>query len=137
MLAGAALLLGIASVFGFAPFGAWAVSLLALAGLFVLWQRAATPRAAAWLGYAYGIGLFGAGTSWTYVALSTFGGRSHSGRDRHRRLLRVPRAVSGAGGLDCRAARAGGSPTRLATPRAPGRSLSGCTAQGIWLPWFV
>jgi apolipoprotein N-acyltransferase len=74
MLAGAALLLGIASVFGFAPFGAWAVSLLALAGLFALWQRAATPRAAAWLGYAYGIGLFGAGTSWTYVALSTFGG---------------------------------------------------------------
>jgi apolipoprotein N-acyltransferase len=74
MLAGAALLLGIASVFGFAPFGAWAVSLLALAGLFALWQRAATPHAAAWLGYAYGIGLFGAGTSWTYVALSTFGG---------------------------------------------------------------
>ena len=34
---GAALLLGIASVFGFAPFGAWAVSLLALAGLFALW----------------------------------------------------------------------------------------------------
>ena len=71
---GAALLLGIASVFGFAPFGAWAVSLLTLAGLFALWQRAATPYAAAWLGYAYGIGLFGAGTSWTYVALSTFGG---------------------------------------------------------------
>ncbi|HEX3630900.1 MAG TPA: apolipoprotein N-acyltransferase [Casimicrobiaceae bacterium] len=71
---GAALLLGIVSVFGFAPFGAWAVSLLALAGLFVLWQRAATAHAAAWIGYAYGIGLFGAGTSWTYVALSTFGG---------------------------------------------------------------
>src|SRR6476660_4710227 len=71
---GAALLLGIASVFGFAPFGAWAVSLLTLAGLFALWQRADTPHAAAWLGYAYGIGLFGAGTSWTYVALSTFGG---------------------------------------------------------------
>ena len=74
MRAGAALLLGIASVFGFAPFGAWAVSLLALAGLFALWQRAGTPHAAAWIGYAYGIGLFGAGTSWTYVALSTFGG---------------------------------------------------------------
>jgi apolipoprotein N-acyltransferase len=70
----AALLLGVASVFGFAPFGAWPVSLLALAGLFALWQRAATPHAAAWLGYAYGIGMFGAGTSWTYVALSTFGG---------------------------------------------------------------
>ena len=71
---GAALLLGIASVFGFAPFGAWAVSLLTLAGLFALWQRAETTRAAAWIGFAYGIGLFAAGTSWTYVALSTFGG---------------------------------------------------------------
>jgi apolipoprotein N-acyltransferase len=71
---GVALLLGIASVFGFAPFGAWGVSLLALAGLFALWQRAATPRAAARLGYAFGIGLFGAGTSWTYIALSAFGG---------------------------------------------------------------
>ena len=71
---GAALLLGIASVFGFAPFGAWAVSLLTLAGLLALWQRAETTRAAAWVGFAYGIGLFGAGTSWTYVALSTFGG---------------------------------------------------------------
>ncbi|HEY2864306.1 MAG TPA: apolipoprotein N-acyltransferase [Casimicrobiaceae bacterium] len=71
---GAALLLGIASVFGFAPFGAWGVSLLTLSGLFALWQRAATPRAAAWLGYAYGIGMFGAGASWTYVALSSFGG---------------------------------------------------------------
>ncbi|MEP6997460.1 MAG: apolipoprotein N-acyltransferase [Betaproteobacteria bacterium] len=70
----AALLLGIACVFGFAPFGAWGVSLLALAALFALWHRAATPSAAAWLGYAFGIGLFGAGTSWTYVALSTFGG---------------------------------------------------------------
>lgn len=74
MRSGAALLLGIASVFGFAPFGAWGVSLLALAGLFALWQQAATARAAAGLGYAFGLGLFGAGTSWTYVALSTFGG---------------------------------------------------------------
>ena len=70
----AALLLGIASVFGFAPFGAWGVSVLSLAGLFWLWQRAATPRQAAWIGYAYGIGLFGAGASWTYIALHTFGG---------------------------------------------------------------
>ena len=74
MLSGAALLLGIASVFGYAPFGVWGVSLLALAGLFALWQRAATPRAAARLGYLFGLGVFGGGTSWTYVALSSFGG---------------------------------------------------------------
>ncbi|HKW81459.1 MAG TPA: apolipoprotein N-acyltransferase [Casimicrobiaceae bacterium] len=70
----AALLLGIVSVFGFAPFGAWGVSILALSGLFWLWQRASTPWQAARLGYAYGIGLFGAGASWTYIALHTFGG---------------------------------------------------------------
>ncbi|MGH8850529.1 MAG: apolipoprotein N-acyltransferase [Casimicrobiaceae bacterium] len=71
---GTALLLGIASVFGFAPFDAWGVPILTLAALFALWQRAASPRAAAWLGYAFGLGLFGAGTSWTYVALSIYGG---------------------------------------------------------------
>ena len=62
------------SVFGFAPFGAWGVSLVALAALFALWQRAATPRAAARLGFASALGLFGAGASWVYVALNAFGG---------------------------------------------------------------
>ena len=70
---GAALLLGAATVFGFAPFGLSALPVLTLAGLFWLWQRA-TPRAAASFGFAFGIGLFGAGASWVYVALSLFGG---------------------------------------------------------------
>ncbi len=69
----AALLLGIATVFGFAPFGATALPVLTLAGLFVLWQGAPSPRRAAALGFAFGIGLFGAGVSWVYIALSTFG----------------------------------------------------------------
>jgi apolipoprotein N-acyltransferase len=69
----AALFLGIVSVFGFAPFGASALPVLTLAGLFVLWQNAASPRHAAVLGFAFGVGLFGAGVSWVYVALSTFG----------------------------------------------------------------
>ena len=34
----------------------------------------ATPRAAARTGLAFGIGLFGAGASWVYIALETFGG---------------------------------------------------------------
>lgn len=121
MRAVAALLLGIASVFGFAPFGAWAVSLLALAGLFALWQRAATPRAAAWLGYAYGIGLFGAGTSWTYVALSTFGG-----------MIPILAAIGTAGFclyLALFPALAGWTAARLAPPGSPARLA---IAAGAW-----
>jgi len=70
----AALLLGAATVFSFAPFGLSALPALTLAGLFALWQRAATPRRAFALGFAFGVGLFSAGVSWVYVALSTFGG---------------------------------------------------------------
>jgi apolipoprotein N-acyltransferase len=69
----AALLLGIVTVFGFAPFGLSALPVLTLAGLFALWRRAATPRFAAALGFVFGVGFFGAGVSWVYVAISTFG----------------------------------------------------------------
>src|SRR5450432_3904865 len=70
----AALLLGTATVFSFAPFGASALPALTLAGLFALWQHAGSPRRAVALGFAFGFGLFAAGVSWVYVALSTFGG---------------------------------------------------------------
>jgi apolipoprotein N-acyltransferase len=70
----AALLLGIATVFSFAPFGASALPVLTLAGLFALWQGAASPRRAFVLGFAFGLGLFGAGVSWVSVALGGFGG---------------------------------------------------------------
>lgn len=61
-------------MFGFAPFGAALLPVATLAILFVLWRDAATPRRAASLGFAFGLGLFGAGVSWIYVALQTFGG---------------------------------------------------------------
>ena len=70
----AALLLGVATVFSFAPFGASFLPVLTLAGLFALWQRAGSARRAGTLGFAFGLGLFAAGVSWVYVALSTFGG---------------------------------------------------------------
>jgi apolipoprotein N-acyltransferase len=69
-----ALAAGAAAVFAFAPFGFSPVSVAALATLFWLWQHAATPRDGAWVGFAFGFGLFGAGVSWVYVALETFGG---------------------------------------------------------------
>src|SRR5437660_2170713 len=43
------LVLGAATVFGFAPFGFSALPVLTLSGLFALWRRAASPRTAAWL----------------------------------------------------------------------------------------
>ncbi|TMG83719.1 MAG: apolipoprotein N-acyltransferase [Betaproteobacteria bacterium] len=70
----ASLLLGVATVAGFAPFGFSALPVLTLAALFALWRDAATPRAAAWIGFAFGAGLFGTGASWVYVALARFGG---------------------------------------------------------------
>jgi apolipoprotein N-acyltransferase len=138
MLAGAALLLGIASVFGFAPFGAWAVSLLTLAGLFALWQRAATPHAAAWLGYAYGIGLFGAGTSWTYVALSTFGGMipilAAIGTASFCLYLALFPAL--AGWIAARLAPVG-SPARLAIAAGAWTVAEWLHSPGIRLPWLA
>ena len=69
-----ALVAGAASVFAFAPFGVAGLAIAALAVLLGLWQRAARARDAARLGFAFGAGMFGAGVSWIYVALETFGG---------------------------------------------------------------
>ncbi len=70
----AAATLGGISVFGFAPFGLAPLPLLTLALLFLFWLRAPSPRAAAALGFAFGLGWFLCGTSWVYVSLHTFGG---------------------------------------------------------------
>ncbi|HET9580209.1 MAG TPA: apolipoprotein N-acyltransferase [Usitatibacter sp.] len=65
---------GAACVFGFAPFYAWPVPIVALALVFHLWSRSATPRDAALCGFAFGLGYFLAGVSWVYVSLHDFGG---------------------------------------------------------------
>jgi apolipoprotein N-acyltransferase len=65
---------GACTVFAFAPFAMSGVALATLAVLAWQWQRAPSPRDAAWVGFAFGLGLFGAGTSWLYIALETFGG---------------------------------------------------------------
>ena len=69
-----AALTGAATVFGFAPFGVALLPVVTLSILFVLWRHAATPGAAAGVGFAFGLGMFGAGISWVYVGLETFGG---------------------------------------------------------------
>lgn len=58
------------SVLEFFPF-----SMVALTILFWLWGNA-EKRAAAWFGFYFGLGLFGAGTGWIYIALHDYGGMS-------------------------------------------------------------
>lgn len=50
------------------------ISALALAVLFVQWQSASDATAAVKLGFAFGLGLFGAGVGWVYIALHDYGG---------------------------------------------------------------
>ncbi|HEV7478490.1 MAG TPA: apolipoprotein N-acyltransferase [Burkholderiales bacterium] len=68
-----AFLAGAAAVPAFAPIGFFPIALLAFAWLAHLWANA-SPRRAFWTGFAFGMGLFGAGVSWVYVSLSQFGG---------------------------------------------------------------
>jgi len=68
-----AFLAGAASVFAFAPFGLEPLAFLTLALLIHFWIDV-PPRRCAWLGFWFGLGLFGAGVSWVYVSLSRFGG---------------------------------------------------------------
>jgi len=65
---------GVFAVAAFAPFHWTVATPAALAALFLLWQHATSPRTAAGTGFAFGLGIFGAGTSWVFVALESFGG---------------------------------------------------------------
>ena len=68
-----ALACGALTVAGFSPFGFPFLPYATLAVLTALWLRADTPRQAGAVGFAFGIGLFGAGVSWIYVSLHDFG----------------------------------------------------------------
>ena len=68
-----AFLAGAAAVLSFAPIGLYPVSIASFALLAHLWMRA-TPRRALWIGFAFAMGMFGAGVSWVYVSLSVYGG---------------------------------------------------------------
>lgn len=59
-------------VTAFAPLAWWPVVFLTSAVLILLWQDA-PPRRAFWLGYGFGLGLFGIGASWVYNSIHVFG----------------------------------------------------------------
>ena len=67
------LLAGAATVLAFAPTGVYPLAFVSFALLAHFWMAAA-PRRCFFAGFAFGLGLFGAGVSWVYVSMSEFGG---------------------------------------------------------------
>ncbi|MBZ0094345.1 MAG: apolipoprotein N-acyltransferase, partial [Sulfuricella sp.] len=69
-----ALMIGAITVSGFAPDYLFSLPLLTVAALLLLWSRASSRMAAAYTGFAFGLGFFGAGVSWVYVSIHEYGG---------------------------------------------------------------
>ncbi|MDR2261694.1 MAG: apolipoprotein N-acyltransferase, partial [Azoarcus sp.] len=67
---------GALGVFAFAPAGCFPLAFASLALLAAQLERAASTRAGFGLGFAWGLGAFGAGVSWLYIALERYGGMS-------------------------------------------------------------
>lgn len=57
----------------FAPFSQGWLAPLCMAALFAAWDDA-TPGRAAWRGWLFGVGLFGAGVYWVYFSMHVYGG---------------------------------------------------------------
>lgn len=68
----AAAALGVMLMLAFAPFYIFPFAVLAPAGLLALINHASIKRAF-WLGYAFGLGLFGSGVYWVFISISRFG----------------------------------------------------------------
>ncbi len=68
----AAVLAGMIANAAFAPIGLFPIAFIALAALFLLWEKS-TPAFNALLGLGFGIGLFCVGISWVYTSVHDFG----------------------------------------------------------------
>ncbi len=66
------LIAGVMAVSAFAPLGWFPFAMLSLAVLFNQWLLD-TPRQAFWHGALFGLGYFGAGVSWVFVSVHTYG----------------------------------------------------------------
>ncbi|MCK4743012.1 MAG: apolipoprotein N-acyltransferase [Sulfuriflexus sp.] len=69
---GLVILAGVLMVTGYAPFSFLPSSIFALFALLWLLQNIGARRAA-WRGFLFGLGLFGAGTSWVVISIHEFG----------------------------------------------------------------
>ena len=67
-----ALVAGIIGPLAFSPNNMWLLGFLSVMGLYVALKHA-SPRAGAWAGWCYGLGMFGTGTSWIFVSISVYG----------------------------------------------------------------
>ena len=56
----------------FAPIHIWMLAFISPAILFSLWLSA-SPKHCFWLGWLFGMGLFGVGSSWIYISIHQFG----------------------------------------------------------------
>ncbi|MEB0043189.1 MULTISPECIES: apolipoprotein N-acyltransferase [unclassified Pseudomonas] len=70
-----AMVAGALTTLALAPFDVWPLAIVSLVVLY-LGLRELSPRQALGRGWCYGFGLFGAGTSWIYVSIHTYGGAS-------------------------------------------------------------
>jgi len=68
----AALVAGAILPLSLAPFHFYPLAVLSLLMMFLSWQHV-SPRQAFWRGSLFGIGLFGVGISWVFVAIHVFG----------------------------------------------------------------
>jgi len=97
---------GLLAFLAVAPFGLYPLTMVSLAMLFLGWLRSATPRAAAWSGFWFGLGMYGAGISFVYVALHDYGDMPF--------LLAVPVTILAAAFFSLYSALAGYLQARLA-----------------------
>lgn len=69
-----ALILGMLLTLSFAPYGIYPLALLAPAGLLYLWVKSSSLKATFWLGYFFGLGLFGTSVYWIFISIHDIGG---------------------------------------------------------------
>ncbi|RJX71669.1 apolipoprotein N-acyltransferase [Vibrio sinensis] len=64
---------GASTTLAFAPYQMWPLAILSPLFLLLLLSKQ-SPKKAAWIGYAWGLGQFATGISWVHVSIDTFGG---------------------------------------------------------------
>lgn len=124
----AALALGLAAPFAFAPMHLLPVLFLSLGGLFLLLERTASVRGAFLLGWLFGIGSFAVGLGWITEAFAVDADRFGA--------LALPALIALAGGLGVFPALALAAARALAGQANGGRlftAYAACWASGEWL----